>query len=65
MAKTISESKFRRAAYLVDNAIQPAIKKIVDKANESLKAEGIRIGVDLNWMFDEVTDNKEKDDDED
>ncbi len=52
--KTISNAKFQVAAKYVDNALEPVIKKIVDKANEELAKQGIRLGASINWMFDEV-----------
>lgn len=38
----------------IDTVVEPAIKKLVDKANGFLKARGIQVGAKVEWMIEYV-----------
>lgn len=58
-ARTISDSKFQLGAKYVDAALLPVIKTILDKANQELSTQGIRVHADIQWGFDEVASTTE------
>jgi hypothetical protein len=52
--KTISDQKLAKARALVQAVVEPRIQEIVDQLNSVLGHSGIRAGVELTWLFDEV-----------
>lgn len=52
--KTISNEKLRYASTLVTAAVEPRVFKLVEELNKTLAAKGIRAGIEIQWVFDEV-----------
>jgi hypothetical protein len=65
MPKTISDPKFRRAREFIDSQAEPRIKQIVEQLNAVLGKHGIRVGAEVNWLFDEVEIKPEGNEDDD
>ncbi len=54
MPKTISDEKLTKAKALVDSTVEPRIIEILDTLNVVLGKHGIRAGVEMTWLFDEI-----------
>jgi hypothetical protein len=61
MAKTISEENYKKVSKFVVEQVEPRIQKIVDAVNDHFKKDGVRVGVELKWFFDEVEVKENKD----
>lgn len=48
------DQDIEKAKKLIDAVVYPQIKKQIDILNNHLESEGIRVGVDITWIFDKV-----------
>lgn len=48
----------KKVIKLVDRAIEPRVRKMIDELNKVLAADGVEAGVELQWFFKKV-DKKE------
>jgi hypothetical protein len=58
MSKTISDKKLKYAIGIITQEIEPRVKTMVESLNQVFHKQGIRAGVELQWIFDEVEINE-------
>jgi hypothetical protein len=51
---TAKDETYKKGALFIDKAILPAIKSIIEKANEELEKRGIVVAAEINWMISEI-----------
>ena len=59
MAKMISDEKAAKTVKVLEATLVPKIKKLVDETNAFFKNKGVRVGLELNWILDDISDEKE------
>lgn len=59
LPKTPSDGELAYARRLIDEAVEPVLRKIVEKLNSSLAPKQIRAGLEINWIFERVEDSPE------
>lgn len=52
------DEKFAKARTLVDGVVEPKVKEVVAALNKTLEKYNVRAGVELQWFFEEVKDEK-------
>lgn len=52
MSQSLSPELTAKAKRIIDEALEPKIKKILEEANKLLNKHGIQLGVEVQWFID-------------
>jgi len=58
LPETPTDSEIAQARRIIDEAVEPVLKSIVDKLNTVLKPRRLRAGVEVTWFFDRLAEQK-------
>lgn len=64
MSASLDTKKTLKAKTIIDDALEPKIKKLIEEANRLLNKQGIQVGCEIQWFLD-VYKQEENEDEQD